>query len=91
MSSDDASDLFEIKLSEMDSISGNLTVGKVHAYIRHSDINAVSIATGIYIYGTRLIFGLKIIGKIYVLKLFPFYQCLHSLYCLMQIYFLLEI
>ena len=89
MSSDDASDLFEIKLSEEGTryIRKLLPLAK-SILILGILISAVSIANGIYfMMNNKLDFsGLSYWQNLYF-KIFPFYQCLHSVLFLMQIYF----
>ena len=89
MSSDDASDLFEIKLSE----DGIKYIRKFAWLVKFVVILGIlisiaSISSGIYyILGNTVDYSILDYSKRLYFKLFPFFQCLHSLLFLVQLYF----
>ena len=89
MSSDDASDLFEIKLSE----DGIKYIRKFALLVKFVVIlgifiSVASISSGIYyILGNTVDYSTSDHSKRLYFKLFPFFQCLHSLLFLVQLYF----
>ena len=82
MSSDDASDLFEIKLSE----DGIKYIRKFAWLVKFVVILGIlisiaSISSGIYyILGNTVDYSTLDYSKRLYFKLFPFFQCLHFLY-----------
>ena len=89
MSSDDASDLFEIKLSE-DGIKYIRKFARLVKVVVILDIliSIASISSGIYyILGNTVDYSTFDYSKRLYFKLFPFFQCLHSLLFLVQLYF----
>ena len=89
MSSDDASDLFEIKLSE-DGIKYIRKFARLVKFvvILGIFISVASISSGIYyILGNTVDYSTSDHSKRLYFKLFPFFQCLHSLLFLVQLYF----
>ena len=89
MSSEDASDLFEIKLSE----DGIKYIRKFAWLVKFVVILGIlisiaSISSGIYyILGNTVDYSILDYSKRLYFKLFPFFQCLHSLLFLVQLYF----
>ena len=89
MSSDDTSDLFEIKLSE----DGIKYIRKFARLVKFVVILGIlisisSIISGIYyILGNTVDYSTLDYSKRLYFKLFPFFQCLHSLLFLVQLYF----
>jgi len=89
MSSDDASDLFEIKLSE-DGIKYIRKFARLVKFVVILGllISIASISSGIYyILGNTVDYSTLDYSKRLYFKLFPFFQCLHSLLFLVQLYF----
>ena len=89
MSSDDASDLFEIKLSE-DGIKYIRKFARLVKFVVVLGIliSIASISSGIYyILGNTVDYSSLDYSKRLYFKLFPFFQCLHSLLFLVQLYF----
>ena len=89
MSSDDASDLFEIKLSE-DGIKYMRKFARLVKFVVIFGIliSIASISSGIYyILGNTVDYSTSDHSKRLYFKLFPFFQCLHSLLFLVQLYF----
>ena len=89
MSSDDASDLFEIKLSG-DGIKYIRKFARLVKFVVILGllISIASISSGIYyILGNTVDYSTLDYSKRLYFKLFPFFQCLHSLLFLVQLYF----
>ena len=89
MSRDDASDLFEIKLSE-DGIKYIRKFARLVKFVVILGIliSIASISSGIYyILGNTVDYSALDYSKRLYFKLFPFFQCLHSLLFLVQLYF----
>ena len=89
MSSDDASDLFEIKLSE-DGIKYIRKFARLVKFVVILGIliSIASISSGVYyILGNTVDYATLDHSKRLYFKLFPFFQCLHSLLFLVQLYF----
>jgi len=89
MSSDDASDLFEIKLSE-DGIKYIRKFARLVKFVVILGIliSIASISSGIYyILGNTVDYSTLDYWERLYFKLFPFFQCLHSLLFLVQLYF----
>jgi magnesium-transporting ATPase (P-type) len=89
MSSDDASDLFEIKLSG-DGIKYIRKFARLVKFVVISGIliSIASISSGIYyLLGNKVDYSALDYSKRLYFNLFPFFQCLHSLLFLVQLYF----
>ena len=89
MINDDASDLFEIKLSE-DGIKYIRKFARLVKFVVILGIliSIASISSGIYyILRNTVDYSILDYSKRLYFKLFPFFQCLHSLLFLVQLYF----
>ena len=89
MSSDDASDLFEIRLSG-DGIKYIRKFARLVKFVVILGllISIASISSGVYyILGNTVDYSTLDNSKRLYFKLFPFFQCLHSLLFLVQLYF----
>ena len=89
MSSDDASDLFEIRLSE-DGIKYIRKFARLVKFVVILGIliSIASISSGIYyILGNTVDYSTLDYWKRLYFNLFPIFQCLHSLLFLVQLYF----
>lgn len=89
MSSDDASDLFEIKVSE-DGIKYIRKFAQLVKFVVILGIliSIASISSGVYyIMGNKVDYSALDYWKRLYFKLFPFFQCLHSLLFLVQLFF----
>jgi len=89
MSSDDASDLFEIRLSE-DGIKYIRKFARLVKFVVIVGIliSIASISSGIYyILGSEIDYSTLDYWRRLYFNLFPFFQCLHSLLFLVQLFF----